>query len=464
MKPLPGARAAALEALLTVERAHAYADEALDRSFARASLDVRDRALAVELVYGVLRHRLTLDWRLDHVADRPVRRLPLSVQAVLRMAAYQLLYLDRIPPSAAVNEAVVLVKASPGAGARWSGFTNAVLRSLIRQPAPAWPDHEREPATRLSLQYACPAWLVDRWLARFGAVQAERLCRATLEIPPLTIRVNRLRTTREALAEDLQRSGYQVTRTAVSPFGLVLEKCGTVADIPQFSEGLFYVEDEAAQLVATLLDPQPGERILDACAAPGGKSTGLAALMENRGDVVAMDQSRDRLRRLEENCVRLGVRIVTPLVGDAAQAEPANRTGQPLSSAPSAVLFDRILLDAPCSGLGVLRRHPEGKWQKQAERLPSHHKRQLRLLIAVSRLLRPGGCLVYSTCSTEPEETTDVVDQFLSKHAEFRRESVSAVLPESGRGLLTPLGDFSTAGNGFSMDGFFASRLRKAGA
>ncbi len=465
MKPLQGARVAALEALRAVERAHAYADEALDQSFARASLDVRDRALAVELVYGVLRHRLTLDWRLDQVADRPVRRLPLSVQTALRMAAYQLLYLDRIPPSAAVNEAVALVKASPDAGARWSGFTNAVLRSVIRQPDPAWPDHERESAQRLSLQYACPAWLVDRWLARFGAAQAERLCRATLEIPPLTIRVNRLRATREALAEDLRRSGYQVTLTTVSPFGLVLEKCGTVADIPQFSEGLFYVEDEAAQLVAVLLDPQPGERILDACAAPGGKATGLAALMENRGEVVAMDHSRDRLRRLEENCARLGVRIVTPLVGDAAQVESANGTVQPIFTVPSATPpFDRILLDAPCSGLGVLRRHPEGKWQKHAERLPSHHKRQLRLLTAVSRLLRPGGCLVYSTCSTEPEETTDVVDQFLSKHAEFRRESVPAVLPESGRGLLTPLGDFSTAGNGFSMDGFYASRLTKVGA
>ncbi len=453
MKPLPGARAAALETLLAVDRARVYADDALDQSVRRASLDARDRALAVDLVYGVLRHRLTLDWRLDHVADRPIRRLPHPVQAALRLAAYQLLYLDRIPQSAAVNESVALVKAQPGSGTRWSGFANAVLRSLIREPAPAWPDQDKEPATFLSVRYACPAWLAERWAARFGLAQAEQHCQATLTIPPLTIRVNSLRSTREALADALRLSGYQVTQTLVSPLGLVLDKCGPITDIPQFGEGLFYVEDEAAQLVTGLLAPQPGERILDACAAPGGKATALAALMDNRGDVVAMDQSSARLQWLQENCARLGVRIVAPLLGDVMRGEPA--TARP---------FDRILLDAPCSGLGVLRRHPEGKWQKQAALLPAHRKRQLLLLESVCRLLRPGGCLVYSTCSTEPEETLDVIHQFLRKHAEFRRESVAASLPASGQELMTQQGDLSTAVNRFSMDGFFAARLRKAGA
>ena len=453
MKSLKGARAAALETLLTVDRARVYADDALDQSLNRASLDTRDRALAVELVYGVLRHRLTLDWRLDHVADRPIRRLPHPVQAALRLAAYQLLYLDRIPQSAAVNESVALIKAEPGAGTRWSGFTNAVLRSLIREPAPAWPDPDKEPAAFLSVRYACPDWLAERWAARFGMTQAEQLCQATLTIPPLTIRVNSLHTTREALADALRLGGYQVAPTSVSPLGLVLDKCGPITDIPQFVEGLFYVEDEAAQLVTGLLAPQPGERILDACAAPGGKSTALAALMENRGEVVAMDQSPDRLRRLRENCARLGVRIVTPLQGDVTRGEPA-----------AARLFDRILLDAPCSGLGVLRRHPEGKWQKHAELLPAHQSKQLLLIESVCRLLRPSGCLVYSTCSTEPEETTDVINQFLSKHAEFRREPVSASVPANGLELITQQGDLSTAVNRFSMDGFFAARLRKAGA
>ncbi|MFM8550986.1 MAG: 16S rRNA (cytosine(967)-C(5))-methyltransferase RsmB [Nitrospiraceae bacterium] len=451
MRPPQGARGVALDTLLAVERDQAYADEALDCQVRRALLDTRDRALAVELVYGVFRHRLTLDWRLDHVADRPIRRLPHPVQAALRLAAYQLLYLDRVPQSAAVNESVALVKALPGAGARWSGFINAVLRSLIREPAPAWPD--REPADFLSIRYACPAWLAERWVARYGMVQAEQLCQATLTIPPLTIRTNSLRITREALADALREGGYQVAPTSVSPLGLVLDKCGPITDIPQFNEGLFYVEDEAAQLVSRLLEPQPGERVLDACAAPGGKATALAALMDNRGEVVAMDRSQDRLRQLRENCARLGIGIVAPLVGDAT------RTSRSL--VPS---FDRILLDAPCSGLGVLRRHPEGKWQKQAEMLPAHRKRQLLLLESVGRLLRPGGCMVYSTCSTEPEETRDVIHQFLSKHAEFCRESVVDALSASGRELVTPQGDFSTEGNRFSMDGFFAARLRKAGA
>jgi 16S rRNA (cytosine967-C5)-methyltransferase len=283
-----------------------------------------------------------------------------------------------------------------------------------------------------------------------GPIQAEQLCQSTVTIPPLTVRANSLRTTREALAETLRQSGYHVAQTQVSPLGLALEKCGPLMDIPQFREGLFYVEDEAAQLVAGLLDPQPGERILDACAAPGGKATHLAALMQNRGEIVAMDRSQARLLRLQDNCARLGVGIVVPLVGDAAK----------LAALPP---FDRILLDAPCSGLGVLRRHPEGKWQKEAASFPLHQKRQLCLLEAVSRLLRPGGCMVYSTCSTEPEETSAVIRQFLSKHAEFRREPLAAFLPEAGRALVTDAGDVTTALNPFSMDGFFAARLRKAG-
>jgi len=448
-----GARSVALASLLAVERDQVFADEALERSLARATVDVRDRALTVELTYGVLRHRLTLDWRLDRVADRPVRRLPLVIQAALRLAAYQLLYLDRIPPSAAVNESVALVKTCPNIGGRWTGFVNAVLRALIREPVPTWPDRDQEPVAFLSARYACPTWLVQRWVTRLGMAQAEQHGQATLTIPPLTIRANTLRTTRAALADHLRQSGYHVTATSVSPVGLILDKCGSVSDIPQFTEGLFYVEDEAAQLIPLILDPQPGERILDACAAPGGKTTHVAAMMRNHGEVIAMDQSRDRLRRLQENCARLGIGIVAPLVGDAAR-----------EGAAAAHPFDRILLDAPCSGLGVLRRHPEGKWQKGVELLPMHHTRQRRLLEAVSRLLRPGGCLVYSTCSTEPEETIDVVDQFCNKHAEFRRESVAPLLPETGRMLVTEAGDLSTALNPCSMDGFFAARLRRAGA
>jgi len=454
MKRLSGARAVALDVLLSVERTQTFADEALDRALAPSraeGLDPRDRALAVELVYGVLRRQNTLDWRLDHVATKPMARLPARVRMALRLGAYQLLHLDRIPASAAVNESVALIKAgSPG---HWPGFVNAVLRAVIRAPAPPWPDPAADPVRALSVRHACPAWLTERWIARFGVQEAESLCQATTVIPPLTLRVNTLRMTRDALASRFTELGYGVRPTRISPAGLVLEKSGPVTDLPLFREGAFYVEDEAAQLVAPMLDPQPGESVLDACAAPGGKTTHLAALMRNTGAIIAVDSSAARLRLVEDNCRRLGVDIVRAVRADATVSLPSSLRERP---------FDRILLDVPCSGLGVLRRHPEGKWRKEAEALPRHQQTQIRLLEQMQRLLRAGGVLVYSTCSSEPEENEQVIDRFCRAHKEFRRESVAPWLPRQGSSLMTGQGDLSTMRNDDAMDMFFAARLRKA--
>lgn len=453
----PGARSVALHVLIQVEREGVFADEALDRALTRTRLDARDRALVFELVYGVLRHRATLDWRLNHVADRPVERLPAFVRNALRLGAYQALHLQKIPASAAVNESVTLVKAAAAKSGRdWSGFVNAVLRALLSESEPNLPDPATDPVAALAIRFSCPRWLIERWVRRLGPEQAEVLCRTTLEVPPLTLRANTLRTTREELARELTSTGYQVRPTAISPVGLILEKCGAVTALPQFATGAFYAEDEAAQLIPPLLDPQPGERVLDACAAPGGKTTQLAALMRNRGEIVAVDRSPARVRLVEENCRRLGVAIVTPVAADLARDVPSILRERP---------FDRILVDAPCSGLGVLRRHPEGKWQKGAETLERHQATQLALLKQVRRLLRPGGAFVYSTCSTEPEENEQVIAQFCHEHPEFRRESVAPWLPPPGHVLLTAQGDLSTM---FAphptapMDAFFAARLRKA--
>jgi len=452
MKPLSGARAVALDALLSVERVQTFADDALDHALSRSTLDSRDRALALELVYGVLRHQSTLDWRLDHVATKSMAKLPARVRMTLRLGAYQLLHLDRIPPSAAVNESVALMKTG-SASAHWPGFVNAVLRAVIRTPAPLWPDPAVDPIRALSVRHACPAWLTERWIARFGVQDADALCRATTVIPPLTIRVNTLKTSREAVAARLAELGVAARPTRISPVGLVLDKCGSVAELPLFRDGAFYVEDEAAQLVAPILDPRPGERVLDACAAPGGKSTHLAALMQNDGELVAVDTSAARLRLLEDNCRRMDIAIVQAVRADAAAGLPKELRERP---------FDRILVDAPCSGLGVLRRHPEGKWQKAADALAAHQAIQRRVLQGVCSLLRPGGVLVYSTCSSEPEENEQVIDQFCSAHTEFRRESVAPWLPPSGSSLATGRGDLSTMQNHDSMDMFFAARLRKA--
>jgi 16S rRNA (cytosine967-C5)-methyltransferase len=232
----------------------------------------------------------------------------------------------------------------------------------------------------------------------------------------------------------------------------VLEKGEAVTSLPGFQDGDFYVEDEAAQLIPPLLDPQPGELVLDACAAPGGKTTHLAALMHNRGEILALDRNAERLKLVDENRRRLGITIIRTIRAD---------TAMPLLTTFEGRMFDRILVDAPCSGLGVLRRHPEAKWTKQEVLLARHHRLQTQILDAAASVLRPGGVLVYSTCSTEQEETEDVVAQFCRDHSGWVRESVAPWLPPAARSFVTAHGALSTIGNRFGMDGFYAARLRK---
>jgi 16S rRNA (cytosine967-C5)-methyltransferase len=458
----------ALALLVESVKSEEGVDILLDRALARCSFDSRERALTVELSYGVLRRLATIDWRLEPVLDKPLPRLPLAVQMVLRLGTYQLLFLDRIPQSAAVNESVNLARAIAGTlGRDWSGFVNAVLRALLRHPPQPWPSMDPDAAQAFAVRYSVPSWLSRRWVERLGVGSAEMACEGVSVAPPLTLRVNQLITTREAFLEKLAQVGIAAKPTSVSPFGIVLEEGGSVPSLPGFREGAFYVEDEAAQLIPPLLDPQPGDIVLDTCAAPGGKSTHLANLMHNKGTIYAVDRKGDRLDLLRSNCRRLGVQIVVPIVGDIRQPlewvpmiETAGspsvnkaRLGEPC--------IDRILVDAPCSGLGVLRRHPEAKWRKGEQALLRHQALQCQILESVAPCLRLGGVLVYSTCSTEPEENEDVIERFCRVHAEFKREPVVPWLPPAAQKFVTEQGALSTVGNRFSMDGFYAARLRK---
>ena len=250
------------------------------------------------------------------------------------------------------------------------------------------------------------------------------------------------------------------TPTRISPAGITLGEGLSIPSLPGFSSGQFYVEDEAAQLIPPLLDVQPGDLILDACAAPGGKATHLAELMNDRGRIYAVDRSEPRLRLLDANARRLGHKSLMPVVGDLRNPSWLQTRIGSVAGQGGPVRFDRILVDAPCSGLGVLRRHPEAKWRKSSGQFERHHTEQLQILESSALCLRPGGVLVYSTCSTEVEENEDVIDQFLRSHAEFRRESVAPWLPEGGQHFLTERGDLSTVANQHSMDAFYAARLR----
>ena len=444
------ARRTAWEVLQQLERQKTFLDAILDRALNKSALSSRDRSLATELVYGVVRHQARLDWVIRLHLRSPKQKIPSRLQSLLRLGAYQLLYLDRIPSSAAVNESVELAKSR--AGSKIGDFVNAVLRAIAKDshdPVRLFPI--ADPIERVAISESHPAWLVRRWAERFGLERTMLLCRADNEIPPVTLRVNRLKTVREKLTESLLGAGLKVESGRIVQDALLLQTAASLRETQAYHDGWFYVQDEAAQLVSYAVDPQPGEMILDACAAPGGKTSHMAELMRNRGEILALDVSEERLIPLKENAERLGISIIIPRRMDVSE---------PLIDIVNA-RFDRILVDTPCSGLGVLRRHPEGKWQKQEETVATYRRLQLKILEHVAPLLKKGGVLVYSTCSTEAEENETVVDVFLKEYPGFSVEDLRTIFQPAASDLVTERGFLNTLFNPYRMDFFFAARLKK---
>ncbi len=438
------ARVEALRILCRVEEDRAFADLALEAALERAKLPARDRALTTELVYGTLRWQRRLDWILAPHSRRRLDRLDPWVWNLLRLTAYQLQFLDKVPAWAATNEAVALAKRHAQGEA--APFVNAVLRSLTRGGGalPPLPDDPLEgAATRL----AFPSWLARRWADRLGFDEAEKLMVALAERPPATVRVNTLKCSLEALVERLAREEEVTARpTAYAPDGLELKAPGPAFKFKAFEEGWFAIQDEASILIGHLLAPRPGETVADVCAAPGTKTTHLAQLMENRGRVIAMDRHAARLKLVAKAAARLGIRIVEAHGGSAEALAPKFR-GR----------CDRVLVDAPCSNLGVLRRHPDVKWRATEAQLKSLAATQRQILEAAATMVKPGGVLVYATCSLEPEENEEVVLPFLAARPEWQLDP-SADFPIEPE----PSGVLRCLPHRHSTDGFTAFRLRKS--
>ena len=343
-------RQAACSVLLRIGKEGSYADQLMDRELADGRLSGPDRGLFTELVLGVLRRQGTLDHILSQTPEPAAHKLDPQVLIFLRLGLYQLVYLDRIPESAAVNESVNLAKqAIP----RASGLVNAVLRNYLRRKDKiTFPDPDTDPVAFISTSHSQPEWLVRQWLQQLGPEEAKLLAEASSRQPPLTLRVNTLRTMRDELLRRFSGNGIVAAPCLYSPHGVHVEGRHSITGLPGFNEGLFVVQDEASQMVSLLLDPRPGERILDACAAPGGKAIHLAQLMNDQGEVLAMDISGSKLPLIKETAQRLGIKIINTRVADLLKSKLL----------PTAV-FDRVLLDAPCTGLGVIRRNPEAKWR-----------------------------------------------------------------------------------------------------
>ena len=438
------ARERALIIINAVHEQEAYANVALARELRKGGLSDMDRRFVTELVYGTVKAGDTLDWIIRKYINRPMSKVSPMVRDILRMGVYQLKYMDKVPPSAACNESVELAKRFGHSGV--AKFVNGVMRTMVREPEKgAFPEGKGNATINLALTQQHPEWLVRRWIKEFGFEEAASLCAFNNNPAPLSVRTNTLKTNPSELMLQLVSLGLDCRQSEFAPEGILLGSHGSLDDLPVLQEGYCQVQDESSMLVAHVVDPQPGELVLDVCSAPGGKTTHMAALMENRGRIVACDIYDHKLERVRNNAQRLGITIIDPMLMDAREI---------WQEFPQQA--DRVLVDAPCSGLGVLRRKPDSRWRKTPELLKELPRLQLDILKSGAAAVKPGGLLVYSTCTIAREENQEVVQAFLDSTGEFTLINAGERLPnprEDEMVQLYPQRD--------GTDGFFISCMRR---
>lgn len=444
------ARETALDVLVRVEQEGAYSNLLLNASLQKAGLSREDAGLATELVYGTISRLNTLDFILEDFVSKGTRKLQPWVRCLLRMSLYQIVYLDRIPPHAAVNEAVNLAKKRGHQGI--SGMVNGVLRSALRAgELPKLPE-ALDDAERISLKHSHPLWMVKDWIRQYGQAAAEDICRANNEPPAVSVRVNTTMTTRDKLLEEMRSEGLEAAPSPLSPYGIVVKGGGNLALSSWYRDGVLSIQDESSMLVAEAVAPEPGMTVLDCCSAPGGKTSHMAELMKDRGTVIASDLHEHKVSLVREQAQRLGLESVKAIATDALL----------LKERYAPMTFDRILLDAPCSGLGVIRRKPDLKWSKSSEDVASISELQRELLESVSGLLKPGGVLVYSTCTIESAENEETVGDFLRRNPQFTSADRDTPLGGRLRDLLSSdAPGIQILPHHFGSDGFYIAALRR---
>ena len=442
------ARQLALKILLKIDRKNSYTDVALNRALNQSNLSSSDRSLCTELVYGIIRHQRTLDSLIDQLGKKKAQQQPPNLRRILHIGLYQLRYLDHIPPSAAVNTSVDLAKDNKLQ--RLSGVVNGILRQYIRTTQG---NHDplilpNDTLKKLAIQYSFPDWIIETWLQKWGEETTEKMCHWFNQSPNIDIRVNPLKTNLETLQTQLTSAGVNVTPLGRFPCALRLKgKIGTIPTLPGFSQGHWTVQDTSAQLVSYFLDPQPGDTIIDACAAPGGKTTHIAELMGDQGTIFACDRTPSRLKKVQENAQRLELNCIETVVGDSRYLQQFINKG------------DRVLVDVPCSGLGPLHRHPDIRWRQTPENIRELTSLQLEILNQAAQWVKPQGTLVYSTCTLNPPENQEIIQTFLSTHSHWKIE------PPNPHWAFSP---FLTSSQWIQMlphkqdsDGFFMVKLKK---
>jgi len=438
-----GPRGIAVKILNRVDRTDAYLDKLIDVELKYGELSGPDKALLNEIVHGVVRWERRLDWILRGFYKGEFSKCIPNLKNAMRVALYQILFLDNIPNYAAVNEAVEFVKKIQGE--KSANLVNAVLRNIIRTIEEAeirYPDPEQDEINYLGTYYSHPNWLVKRWLKRYGREFTERLMEENNQRPKLTLRFNRLLTDRDSFIKKLEEAGLKFRPSKYLEHFFVLLHLTNITDWNYFQQGYFSIQDESAGIPCILLDPNPGETVLDLCAAPGGKSTYIAELMNNQGKIIAVDKYQSRIKLMKKNVERLKITNIEFLEADS----------ETLEMPP----VDKVLLDAPCSGLGVLTKKPEIKWKKDSEDIKNLADIQTRLINNAAKLVKVGGVLVYSTCTIEPEENFEIIKQFLETHPNF---ALVKNHPNIHPDLIDENGCVSTFPHIHDMDGSFAAKL-----
>ena len=436
------ARITALRVLVSCRSNGAWADAALKAQISRDGLSGPDAALCSRIVYGVMQHQMLLDFYIGAYCSQKPDHLQPPLLEILRIGAYQILFLDKIPDSAAVNTSVELAKLSKRGQA--SGLVNAVLRKISQNKESLPPIPDRNEIQRLSIQYSHPKWLTKRMVTLLGREEAERFLASNNEIAPLTIQVNPLKTTTESLTEELRQAGIEVHPHAWVPDCLELSGTGDLTALPAFRDGKFLVQDPAARLVSLIANIRPGLKVLDVCAAPGGKSLSAAFAMTGQGDILSCDLHENKLKRIQESADRLGADIITTRAADGRVFQPEWEAA-----------FDVVLVDAPCSGLGIIRKKPDTRYKK-ADDLFTLPVIQSAILNNSARYVRPGGTLVYSTCTILPEENEQVTQAFLAEHTDFTMSPIELPQP-----VGTTSGALTLWPQRHDTDGFYICRMTR---
>ncbi|OPX35256.1 MAG: 16S rRNA (cytosine(967)-C(5))-methyltransferase [Desulfobacteraceae bacterium 4484_190.1] len=442
----------ALKVLSARNRSPGFTERRLKKAFEQNPyIDERDRAFATNLVQGVLRWRLRIDRSIEKASSLPFKKINPQIINILRIAIYQIFFLDRLPESAAVNEAVKQAKRKfPD---HVAGFVNGILRNICRRKdQPVFPDPKKDKVSYLSIYYSYPPWLIKKWIREIGGDSTQSLLSAGNKIPELVIRLNSMKIDRDSLLKRLKEEGVGSEPTTFSPEGIIINSLkGPVNRLKTCQDGLFQVQSEPAQVCSYLISPAPGEKILDLCSGLGGKSTHLAQLMRGRGTVFALDINHTRLIKLNENSRRLGICNIQPVVADAC-SHLSSLFRQP---------FDKILVDGPCSALGTISRHPDGKWCRDGNDIKRLSGLQKKILNQGTPLLKKGGYLLYMTCTISKDENEDVVKYYLETNKEMVLENLGDHVPDWGHDLIDDSGFFKSLPHIHGIDGFFGALFRK---